>query len=166
MPTLVNGSWERIVPWKNHSIFEAWKDILMIYSVKCCDLGYFQIYEKPLQYHTCTTILQNCSRLTEMGMSTTLHTPYDPIIGFICNGGADHTNQFKQTSVRISDWNNVKSGGLSSIPQYNPQQQFQHGWNRTETLVWSGHEAGGGREKLKCTKTRAATLAFKAWHKT
>ena len=41
-------------------------------------------------------------------------------------------------SVGISDCNNVKSGGPTCIRQHNPQQF--HSWNRTESLVWSGHE--------------------------
>jgi hypothetical protein len=63
----------------------------------------------------------------EMGISTTLHTPYDPITGFKCNCGADPHQPVQTTYVRISDCNNVKSDGPSSIPQYDPQQQFQHG---------------------------------------
>ena len=42
------------------------------------------------------------------------------------------------TYVGISGCNNAKSGGPTSIPPHNPQQF--HSWNRTESLVWSGHE--------------------------
>ena len=39
--------------------------------------------------------------------------------------------------VGISGCNSVRSGGLTSISQCNPQQF--HGWNWTETLVWTRH---------------------------
>ena len=53
--------------------------------------------------------------------------------------GADHTSQFKTPSVGIFGCNTVKSGGATSIFEHSPQQL--HGWNRTESLVWSGHES-------------------------
>ena len=42
------------------------------------------------------------------------------------------------SSVNLSDCNNVKSGGPTSIAAHNPQQIKN--WNWTERLVWSGHE--------------------------
>ena len=42
-------------------------------------------------------------------------------------------------SVEISGCNSVKSGGPTSISKHNPQQF--HSWNRTESLVWLGHES-------------------------
>ena len=45
---------------------------------------------------------------------------------------------FLTPSVSISSCNSVESGGSTSISQHN-LKHFQ-GWNRTETLVWSGHE--------------------------
>ena len=45
-------------------------------------------------------------------------------------------------SVGISGCQNVKNGGPTSISQHNPHQF--HGWNQTESLVWSGHEWENG----------------------
>ena len=42
-------------------------------------------------------------------------------------------------SVGISDCNNVKSGGPTSISEHNPQQLQSRNW--TKSLVWSGHES-------------------------
>jgi hypothetical protein len=41
-------------------------------------------------------------------------------------------------SVSISNCNSVESGGPTSNSEHNPKQ-FQD-WNRTESLVWSGHD--------------------------
>ena len=41
-------------------------------------------------------------------------------------------------SFNISDYYSVKSGGATFVFEHNPRQF--HGWNRTERLVWLGHE--------------------------
>jgi hypothetical protein len=44
----------------------------------------------------------------------------------------------KTPSVSISGYNNMKSGGPTSIYEHN-SQQF-HSWNQTKSSMWSGHE--------------------------
>lgn len=53
--------------------------------------------------------------------------------------GAAHTNHFWHHPSNISGCKSVKSGKPASISQNIPQQF--HGWNRTASLVWSGHKS-------------------------
>ena len=42
---------------------------LWFFMVKCCDIN-FHTCERPLQYHTCTTLMRKCFELTEIGLCT------------------------------------------------------------------------------------------------
>ena len=55
-----------------------------------------------------------------------------------CGEGIRGWSNHKPPSVTISNYNSVRSGGPTFIFEHNPQQS--HGWNRTESLVWLGHE--------------------------
>jgi hypothetical protein len=57
----------------------------------------------------------------------------------LCSLGGWSHRPLLALSIGISGYNNVNSGGPPSISQQFPQQF--HDWNRTETLVWLGHEA-------------------------